>query len=77
MQARPRDDPDQLAASFPLDRQHQRLQHHLQVAHQGDRDAVCTEWLNLHAACNEIKTKSIIRTEANTAADITSEEGVH
>jgi hypothetical protein len=35
------------------------------------------EWLNLYAACYEIKTKFIIRTEANTAADIMSEEGVH
>jgi hypothetical protein len=35
------------------------------------------EWLNLYAACYEIKTKFIIRTEANTAADITSQEGVH
>jgi hypothetical protein len=32
--------------------------------------------LNLYAACYEMKTKFIIRTEANTAADITSEEGV-
>jgi hypothetical protein len=35
------------------------------------------EWLNLYAACYEIKTKFIIRTEESTAADITSEEGVH
>ncbi len=35
------------------------------------------EWLNRYAACYEIKTKFIIRIEANTAADITSEEGVH
>ncbi len=33
--------------------------------------------MNRSAACYEIKTKFIIRTEANTAADITSEEGVH
>jgi len=35
------------------------------------------EWLNLYAACYEIKTKFIIRTETNTAAGIMSEEGVH
>ena len=35
------------------------------------------EWLNLYAACYEMKTKFTIEvhTEANTAADITSEEG--
>ena len=35
------------------------------------------EWLNLYAACYEIKTKFIIRSETNTAVDIKSEEGVH
>ncbi len=35
------------------------------------------EWLNLYAACYEIKTKFIMRTEANEAADILSGEGVH
>jgi hypothetical protein len=35
------------------------------------------EWLNLYAACYEIKTELIICAEVNTAPDITSEEGVH
>ncbi len=34
------------------------------------------EWLNLFEACYEIKTKFIMRTAVNEAADITSEEGV-
>jgi hypothetical protein len=35
------------------------------------------EWLNLDAACYEIKTELIIRTETHEAADIMSKEGVH
>jgi hypothetical protein len=35
------------------------------------------EWLNLYAACYEIKSELIIRTETNEAAGILSEEGVH
>ncbi len=35
------------------------------------------EWLNLYAACYEIKSELIIRTDTNEAAGIMSEEGVH
>jgi hypothetical protein len=77
MQARPRDHPDQLAASFPLDRQHQSFN---TICRQLIKEAVTLfvpEWLNLSAACYEIKTNFIIRTETIGAADIVSEEGVH